>query len=62
MAGLFLTTPALQIFLLWPQSPLSRHLLAMPAGEGWMSPLSHAILRDAYLQTSRSNYSPPLAL
>jgi len=52
MAGLFLTTPALQIFLLWQQSPLSKYLRERPAGEVWISPLSHAILKDAYLQPS----------
>jgi hypothetical protein len=52
MAGVFLTTPALQIFLLWQESPLTKYLIERRADEVWMSPLSHAILRDSYLQSS----------
>ncbi len=50
MAGVFLTTPALHIHLLWRDSPLSKSLADSLAGEVWVSPLSHAILSDAYLQ------------
>jgi hypothetical protein len=50
MAGLFLTTPALHISLLWRESPLSKSLAAAPVSEVWVSPLSHAILIDTYLK------------
>jgi hypothetical protein len=52
MAGLFLTTPALQISLLSRESPLSKSLAATPVGELWVSPLSHAILTDTYTKAS----------
>jgi hypothetical protein len=52
MAGIFLTTPALQIFLLWPLSPLSKFVADSLTTEVWISPLSHAILLDSFLKAS----------
>ncbi len=48
MPGLFLTTAALRIYLLWPDSPLSRRIEERRM-ECWISPLSHAILKDTCL-------------
>lgn len=54
MPAVFLTTPALQIFLLWPQSSIARFLATCLTNEVWISPLSHAIVEDTFLQTGPS--------
>jgi hypothetical protein len=46
--AIFLTTAALQIYLLWRDSPLSQAIAATPTSEVWISPLSHAILEDTF--------------
>src|SRR5215471_3952178 len=50
MAAVFLTTSALHIYLLWPDSPLSKKLAQAVVSDVWVSPLSHAILTDTYLK------------
>jgi hypothetical protein len=47
MAAAFLTTAALEIYLVWPSSPLGQFIGNAPTHERWVSPLSHAILKDA---------------
>lgn len=48
MPAVFLTTPALEIFLLWRESWISKFLRSLSANEVWISPLSHAILEDTF--------------
>jgi hypothetical protein len=57
MPAVFLTTPALQIYLLWQQSALSKFLNGLLAKEVWVSPLSHAMIRDTFLQSGASHLS-----
>jgi len=49
MAAIFLTTSALEIFLLWPLSPLSVQVKKRGLSETWVSPLSHAIIYDTLM-------------
>lgn len=48
MPAVFLTTPALEISLLWPECRISKYLRGLRANEVWVSPLSHAILEDTF--------------
>ena len=54
MPAVFLTTPALHMFLLWPQSSISKFLATCLTNEVWISPFSHAILKDTFLQAGPS--------
>jgi hypothetical protein len=54
MPAVFLTTPALHMFLLWPQSSISKFLETCLTNEVWISPFSHAILKDTFLQAGPS--------
>ena len=49
MAGFFLTTAALRIALLYENSALTQHIRRTRAEECWVSPLSHAILKDYFI-------------
>ena len=54
MPAVFLTTPALEIFLLWRQSRLAKFLDGLLANEVWVSPLSHCILDDTFVNAGPS--------
>jgi hypothetical protein len=56
MAGLFLTTAALRVYLTSSDSDVSLYISRIPPDEIWISPLSHAILQDeAFSRTDLSN-------
>ncbi|WP_141563164.1 hypothetical protein [Teichococcus rhizosphaerae] len=58
MAGFFLTTAGLRVSLLWANSPLAKYIRNSPTEEIWVSPLSHAIMKDQFF--GESGASPEL--
>ncbi len=58
MAAHFLTTAALHIYVLWKESPLSVFIASGLVTERWVSPLSHAIIKDTLITNADKRPMP----